>query len=86
MSRDISVHELHTHTDEVLQRVEAGEHVRVMRDDGDRPIAELAPVAAPADETGPQTWVPRERLIGFPLADPGMRDDLAAVYEELGGH
>jgi antitoxin (DNA-binding transcriptional repressor) of toxin-antitoxin stability system len=81
VSSHISIHELHEHTTEVLRRVEAGEHVRVVRDD--EPIAELAPVAHVPEDGRPQTWVPGEVLLETPLADPAMRDDIAAVYDRL---
>ncbi len=86
MSTDVSVNELHDHTDEVLRRVAAGEHLRVVRDD--RPVADLAP-APPEDtstEPGPQIWVPRERYIDLIGAfDSEMRADIQAVYDRLDG-
>jgi antitoxin (DNA-binding transcriptional repressor) of toxin-antitoxin stability system len=84
VSKDVSIRELHEHTAEVLRRVEAGEHIRVVRDD--EPIAELAPPEDTSTESGPQTWVPRERYIDLIGAfDPGMRADIQAVYDRLDG-
>jgi antitoxin (DNA-binding transcriptional repressor) of toxin-antitoxin stability system len=82
MPHDVTVNELHERTDEVLRRVEAGEHVRVVRDE--QPIAELAPAEAEdgSAEPGPRTWVPREDYIDLIGAfDSGMRADIQAVYD-----
>ncbi len=48
----VSLRELQQDTDAVLDRVEAGEHLVVMR--GGRPVAELRP--APATQPGPRPF------------------------------
>ena len=71
---DVSVRELRNDTGGVLRRVEAGETVIVHSNR--RPVAQIGPLA------GRPTWLPASRFfaeVAAHPADPGLRDDLAAL-------
>ncbi len=69
--RDISMHELRSHTADVLRRVESGQRLRITLDR--RPVAELIPLPRP------DAWLPRERaLAAIVQADPHLTDELDA--------
>lgn len=77
MTAELPSRELRNDTRGVLRRVEAGERLTVTL--AGKPVATLAP--APAS----RRWMPRgeflELLQGH-QADPGLRDDLAALVPE----
>lgn len=68
---DVASRELRNHTRDLLDRVEAGESIRITVDG--RPVAVLAPL-----EAQPR-WMARDAFIRTVLnhqADAGLRDDL----------
>ena len=72
---EVAARELRNHTADVLRRVEAGEQI-VITSRG-RAVASLAPV-----RTTSRSPLPRAELVrrlGLAQADPGLRDDLAAL-------
>jgi prevent-host-death family protein len=71
----IPVRELRNHVSEVLRRVEAGETLEVTVND--RPVALLSP-----RRTRPQTAATQQFLTSLPLADPGLRTELARELTE----
>ncbi|MGW4773049.1 type II toxin-antitoxin system Phd/YefM family antitoxin [Nocardia sp. NPDC004278] len=66
----VSVRELRNHVSEVLRRVEAGETLEVTVNE--RPVALLVP-----RREHPATVATRAFFADLPLADPGLRDQLA---------
>jgi prevent-host-death family protein len=70
---DVSSRELRDHTADLLRRVEAGERVRISVNR--RPVAELVPLGRAQWASGAAI----ERVLRDAPADPGLRDDLAAV-------
>ncbi len=73
----ISVRDLRNDTGGVLRRVEAGETLTV--ESNRRPVAQIVPLV------NRPTWLAAElffaRILSHP-ADPGLRDDLAALEPE----
>jgi prevent-host-death family protein len=70
---DVSSRELRNHTADLLRRVEAGERMRISVNR--RPVAELVPLGRARWASGAAI----ERVLRDAPADPGLRDDLAAV-------
>ncbi|MGY4103125.1 type II toxin-antitoxin system Phd/YefM family antitoxin [Nocardia sp. R16R-3T] len=71
----VSVRELRNHVSEVLRRVEAGETLEVTVNE--RPVALLVP-----RRERPTTMATRAFFAYLPLADPGLRDQLADELTE----
>lgn len=71
-SARVPVRQLRNHTAEVLRRVEAGETLEVTVND--RPVAQLVPLGR-----RPRRMNTRAFLAQLPLADAGLRDELAAA-------
>lgn len=72
---EVAARDLRNHTREVLQRVTDGERVTVTQHG--RPVAEIRPVASVRP-----TFLSRADLAELLVdgrADPGLRDDLAAL-------
>lgn len=67
----VSLAELQQNTADLLARVEAGEHLLVVR--GSRPVAELRPVAGP---------VPGARPFGLAAGEFAVPDDFDAPLPE----
>lgn len=74
---DVSSRELRNHTAEVLRRVEAGERVRISVNR--RPVAELVPLGRAQWAGGAAV----ERVLRDASADPGLRDELAAIRGQV---
>jgi prevent-host-death family protein len=76
---EVAMRELRNQTAQLVERVEAGEHVVITK--RGKPVAELVPVRPERRKR----WASREELadwIGGAQADPGLRDDLRAMAEE----
>ncbi|MTE16978.1 type II toxin-antitoxin system Phd/YefM family antitoxin [Nocardia aurantiaca] len=71
----VSVRELRNHVTEVLRRVEGGETLEVTVNE--RPVALLVP-----RNERPSTAPSRSFLAELPLADSGLRDQLAEALTE----
>jgi prevent-host-death family protein len=71
----VSVRELRNHVSEVLRRVEGGETLEVTVNE--RPVALLVP-----RRERPSTVPTRAFFADLPLADSGLRDELADVLTE----
>ncbi|MET8876769.1 type II toxin-antitoxin system prevent-host-death family antitoxin [Nocardia sp. NPDC004604] len=71
----VSVRELRNHVSEVLRRVEAGETLEVTVNE--RPVALLVP-----RRERPATVATQAFFADLPLADPGLRDQLADELTE----
>jgi prevent-host-death family protein len=74
---DISVRDLRNDTGGVLRRVEAGETLVVHSNR--RPVAQIVPLSERP------TWLSAQRFFSVVLAhpaDPGLRDDLAALQPD----
>lgn len=72
---EIAARDLRNQTADVLRRVEAGEQVTITS--RGRPVAELIPI-----QTRRRKPIPRDELVrrlAVAQADPGLRDDLAAL-------
>lgn len=78
---EIASRELRNRTADVLRRVEAGEQVTITS--RGRAVAQLIPVRA----TRRRPIARRElvRRLGLAQADPGLRDDLAALAGDTTG-
>ncbi len=77
MSYTVSVRDLRNHTAEVVRRIEAGE-TAVLTANG-RPVAEIVPVPARPHRASAERF---RALLDGHLADPGLRDDLAAIFPD----
>ena len=75
---EIAARELRNHTADVLRRVEAGEKVTITS--RGRPVAELTPVRAMRRR--PIARAELAKRLGQTQADPGLRQDLAALAGE----
>ncbi|MBZ2198695.1 type II toxin-antitoxin system Phd/YefM family antitoxin [Occultella gossypii] len=72
---EIAARELRNHTADVLRRVEAGEQVTITS--RGRPVAELTPVRGARRR--PIARAELVRRLSRAQADPGIREDLAAL-------
>ncbi|EJZ12180.1 type II toxin-antitoxin system Phd/YefM family antitoxin [Mycolicibacterium vaccae] len=75
---EVASRELRNETASLLRRVQAGEDVTITLNG--RPVARLVPF-----EPSRRRWLTRDELISrmrSAQADPGMRDDLAALAGE----
>ena len=75
---EIAARELRNHTADVLRRVEAGKQVTITS--RGRPVAELTPVSAMRRR--PIARAELAKRLGRTQADPGLRQDLAALAGE----
>ena len=75
---EIAARELRNHTADVLRRVQAGEQVTITS--RGRPVAELTPVRAVRRR--PIARAELAMRLGRAQADPGLRQDLAALAGE----
>ena len=75
---EVAARELRNRTADVLRRVEAGEQVTITS--RGRPVAELTPVRAARRR--PITRAELARRLARAQADPGLREDLAALAGE----
>ena len=75
MAPEIASRDLRNNTAALLRRVQSGEEI-VITTRG-KPVASLVPFEAPR-----RRWLPRAELVrrlAVAQADPGLRDDLAAL-------
>lgn len=75
---EVAARELRNHTAEVLRRVEMGEQVTITS--RGRPVAEL--IAVRAVRRRPIARAELVRRLDATQADPGLRDELAALAGE----
>jgi prevent-host-death family protein len=75
MSYTVSIRELRNRTAEVVRRAEAGE-TAVLTANG-RPVAQIVPVPVRPRRASAERL---RALLDGHLADPGLRDDLAALF------
>ena len=75
---EIAARDLRNHTADVLRRVEAGEQVTITS--RGRAVAHLVPVRP--SRRRPIARAELLRRLGATQADPGLRDDLAALAGE----
>ena len=78
---DVSISELHNQTDEILKKVEAGTHVRVISPGKDK-IRSVAEIVPSKDRS---TWMSGPALRKALLkrqADPALKKELDEIFDQ----